>query len=549
MVRPMQGTISRGALAVACAAALAGVTACKSSNEPDPLTSPVKKPNEGDGKGPQVGGLVRIPSNEPRFANPILEPRFSVANALMFEGLVGLDGKLEPVPRLAESWEVAPDGKTITFKLQPKAKWHDGQPVTSADVKFTFDAIRATSGATAWKAYMAPVQSVTAPDERTVVVTYAEPYAPALMTWTVGLLPRHRFLVDGKEVDIATSDANLEPIGAGPFKLKRWEAGKRMYLEGHTQWWHALPHLETVELVFGIPDADARKALEQGAVDWARVGDVQQWMEVAHTAAFREQFEVTEAVESRIRLLAWNTQRAPLDDVRVRRALTLALDRDRVIDDVLFGQAQPLAAPMFPTMFAYDTTLAPLPHDPAAARALLDEVVPAASGKRFQLEVIAVESLKGPATDATMAIFRRDASALGIELTLTILPSKEYYDRIARRDYDAVYFGWLPDIADPDPSALLHSSQAQAGANYAAYANPKVDQLLEQARRTLDRDARKKTYQELQRILADEQPYTPLYAPYGHYAWTRRLHGVTPRDVGPQAPLPGVAGWWLTKKK
>jgi peptide/nickel transport system substrate-binding protein len=545
----MQGTICRGVIAAVCAVVV-GVTGCKSSDKPDPLTDPVKKPSEGDPRGPQVGGMARIPSNEPRFANPILEPRFSVANSLMFEGLVGLDGKLEPVPRLAESWEVAPDGKTITFKLQPKAKWHDGQPVTSADVAFTFEAIRNTTGATAWKAYMAPVQSVTTPDERTVVVTYAEPYAPALVTWTVGVLPRHRFLdkTTGKPVDIATSDSNLEPVGSGPFKLKRWEAGKRMFLEAHGDWWHAKPHLESVELVFGISDANALDELKQGQLDWARIGDVQAWVGVAHTAEFREQFEATEAVESRIRMIAWNTQRAPLDDVRVRRAMTLLLDRGRVIDDVLFGQAQPLSAPLFPTMFGYDSTIAPLPFDPDEARKLLDDAAPAKGGKRFAIEVLCVESLKGPQTDSMVAIFRRNASALGIDFKLTVLPSGEYYDRILKRDYDAVYFGWLPDIPDPDPSALLHSTQAQAGANYAAYANPKVDQLLEQARRTVDRDARKKAYQELQQILADEQPYTPLYAPYGHYAWTRRLHNVTARDAGPQAPLPGVAGWWLTKR-
>ncbi len=541
-----------GAIAAVVAVVAATSTiACKSSKDAGTATgsqATAKKPGEGAAAGPQVGGMARLPSNEPRFANPILEPRFSVANNLMFEGLVGLDGKGDPVPRLAESWEISPDGKTITFKLQPKAKWHDGLPVTAADVKFTWEAIRDTAAASVWKSYMAPVQDVTAPDERTVVVTYGEPYAPALVTWTVGLLPRHRFLKDGAVVDIATSDANLEPIGAGPFKMKRWEAGKRMFLEAHSQWWHALPHLENIELVFGVSDVNALDELKQGRVDWARIGDVQAWMGMAHTAEFLDAFEVTEAVESRIRLIAWNTQRAPFDDVRVRRAMTLALDRGRVIDDVLFGQAQPLSAPLFPTMFGYDATIAPLPHDPEAAKALLDAAAPLKSGKRFGFEILAVDSLKGPAMDQAMAIFRRDASALGIDLRLTVLSSRDYYDRIARRDYDAVYFGWLPDIPDPDPSALLHSTQAQAGANYAAYKNAKVDQLLERGRRTVDRAARKKTYQELQQILADEQPYTPLYAPYGRYAWSRRLHGVTARDLGAQAPLPGVAAWWLTKR-
>jgi peptide/nickel transport system substrate-binding protein len=199
-------------------------------------------------------------------------------------------------------------------------------------------------------------------------------------------------------------------------------------------------------------------------------------------------------------------------------------------------------------MFGHDPSLAPLPFDLAAARRLLAEAAPAGpDGVRLRLEVLAPDSLRGPATDGMFAIFRRDLASVGVELKLTVLPAADYYARVARRDYDAVYFGWLPDIPDPDPAALVHSSQAQAGANYAALASPEVDALVERARRTIDRDARKALYGELARLLVAEMPYTPLFAPVGRYAWTRRLHGVTPRDVGPQAPLPSVAAWWIEK--
>ncbi|MCA9676919.1 MAG: hypothetical protein KC464_17930 [Myxococcales bacterium] len=519
---------------------------CKSSDKPDPLTDPVKKPQEG--KGPHRGGMVRLATNEPKFVNPVLEPRFTLANELIFEGLVGLDAKLEPVKRLAESWEISPDGKTITFKLRDGVLWHDGEKFTSADVAFTFEAIRATPAASTWRAYMAPVQSLATPDERTVVVTYAEPYAPALVTWTVGILPKHLFVdKDGAPIDITTAQANTEPVGTGPFKLSRWELGKRMYLEANERWWYRKPNLDGVELVFGVGEADALEELRHGRLDLARIGDVQQWMTVGMTGEFRDDFEASEAVESRIRLLAWNTQRTPFDKAEVRKALTLALDRKRVIEDVLLGQAQALSAPLFPNMFGYDPSVAPLPYDPAAAKTLLDAAAPLKGGKRFSVDVISVESLKGPTADGMAAIFRHDLEQVGVDFKLTFLPAKEYYERIAKRDYDGVYFGWLPDIPDPDPSALLHSSQAKLGANYAAYANPDVDILVEQARRTLDRDERRKAYEGLQRILADELPYTPLFAPYGHYAWSRTLHGVNPRDVTPQAPLPGIAAWWLTK--
>ena len=488
--------------------------------------------------------MVRIPSNEPKYLNPILESRFVPANDLIFEGLVGMDAKGEPVPRLATSWEISPDGKTITFKLRDNVRWHDGEKFTSADVAFTLEAIRATSAATVWKAYMAPVMELSTPDDRTVVVKYADAYAPALVTWTVGILPKHRFA--GPD-DLSTAQANTEPVGTGPFKYTRWELGKALYLEQNPKWWQKRPHLDGIQFVFGTPDGGMLEALRRDQLDWARIGDPDKWLSVAQTPEFVEQFETSDTVESRIRVIAWNTQRAKLDDKRVRQALTYALDRPRVITDVLYGQAQPLAAPLFPTMFGHDPSVAPLPFDLAKAKELLDAAAPPKDGKRLSLDVIMIETLKSAATDSMEAIFKRDLASLGIDFKLTPLGTKEYYERINRRDYDGVYFGWLPDIPDPDPSALLHSSQAQSGANFAAYSNAEVDKLLEDAVHKVNRDERRPLYEQLERMLVEEMPYTPLYAPYSHYAWTRKLHGVTTKDVAPTPPLPGVAGWWMSK--
>jgi peptide/nickel transport system substrate-binding protein len=536
----------RPTLALAAIAALFAAASCKSDEQSKQGNA---KPTDGAAAASlQKGGMVRIPSNEPKYLNPILEPRFVPANDLIFEGLVGLDAKGDPVPRLAASWDLSADGRTITFKLRDGVKWHDGAKFTSDDVAFTLEAIRSTAAATVWKAYMAPVQTLTTPDDRTVVVTYAEAYAPALVTWTVGILPKHIFASTDGAVDLTSAHANLEPVGTGPFKYTRWELGKALYLESNKDWWQKQPHLDGIQFVFGTAEVDMLEALRRDQLDWAKIGDVDAWLSIAQTGDFHEQFETSEVVESRIRLIAWNTQRDRLSDKRVRVALTYALDRNRLITDVLFGQAQALPAPLFPTMFGHDPSVAPLPFDLDKAKALLDEAAPAKAGKRFSIELIAVETLKSPTTDSMMSIFKRDLATLGIELRLTTLPSKEYYERIARRDYDGVYFGWLPDIPDPDPAALLHSSQAQSGANFAAYSNPAVDKLIEDARRTMDRDARRKLYEQLERMLVEEMPYTPLYAPYGHYAWSRRLHGVTTKDVAPTPPLPGVAGWWLSKK-
>lgn len=538
-----------GRIGCAGLVALACVGACKGSGKSGggAASATVAAP---EADGPQRGGHVKLPSNEPRYTNPILETRFDMASGLIFEGLVGVDAKYDPVKRLAESWTMSDDGKVITFKLRAGAVWSDGEKVTSQDVAFTFAAVRSTTASTVWKGYMAPVKNIETPDDATVVVTYAEPYAPALITWTMPILPKHVY----GQGELTQSPGNTAPVGSGPFKLTRWEPGKRMLLEANDKWWYGRPNLDSIELVFGLSDAEMLDALRRGDIDWAPIRNVEDWNTV-QAGDFRADYEVSDVVESVIRLIAWNTQKAPLDDKRVRQALTLAMNRPRVIDDVLLGQAQALSGPFFPTMFGADPSIAPWPFDLDKAKKLLADAAAAAKppagkdkNKRLTLDIIAIESQRGPIADQTFAIFKHDLDTIGVDVKLELLPSRDYFDRLAKRDYDGDYFGWLPDIPDPDPYALLHSSQIGTGPNYAAYANPEVDKLLDQARRTLKKEDRKALYAKIHAIVADELPYTPLYAPFGHYAWSRRLRGVNPRDLGPQMLFPGVARWWVTQK-
>ncbi len=496
----------------------------------------------GQDTGPQDGGYIKLSTPEPRYLNPVLETRLEKANMLIFEGLVGLDARLEPVPRLAEKWEQSEDGKVITFHLRKGVSWHDGKPFTSQDVAFTWEAIQKTQATTLWKAYMSAVDGLETPDEHTVVVKYRYPYAPALSSWVVGILPKHIYGDD----KLTASAGNSEPVGTGPYKLARWEKGKRLILQANQKWWNGRPHVDTIELLILDPGTSAIDALSDGQVDFMRVEDTGQWLDRAQTPEFRERFELSDVIESRIRLIAWNTQKAPLDDKRVRQALTMALDRERIIEDVLLSQARPLSAPFFPNMFGANPALAPHPFDLARATRLLDQAKqPIKDGKRFAIELMALESQRGSVGDDTLAIFRKDLHALGIDITMTFVSTQEFYKRINARDFDGVYFAWLPDIPDPDPYSLLHSSMIGVGANFAHFVSPDVDELLDKARAVADRNERKELYHQVHAILHDEMPYTPLYAPYGHYAWNRRMRGVNPSDITMQSRFPGLPRWWV----
>ena len=510
--------------------------------QPEDMTAPVSQPVAASDT-PQRRGSLKLPSQEPRYLNPVLETRLEKANMLVFEGLVGLNERLEPVPRLAKSWEQSPDGKVITFRLRKEVKWHDGKPFTADDVAFTYGAIQGSNAPTLWRAYMSAVETLETPDPHTVVVKYRYPYAPALSTWIVGILPKHVY----GERALTQSPANQEPVGTGPYKLLRWEVGKRLVFGANPGWWNGRAYIDTIELVVDTPESI--DALAEGQIDFANIEDIENWLGRAQMSDFRERFEVSDVIEASIQLVAWNLQKSPLDNRRVRQALTMALDRSRAIDDVLLGQARPLSGPFFPTMFGADPRLAPQAFDLEAAGKLLDQAGhPLKNGKRFRINMIALESQRGPVVDGVMAIFRSDLAQLGIDLGLELVSSRDFFQRIAERKFDALYFTRWPDIPDPDPYSLLHSSMIGIGANFPGYANPDVDRLLDQARATADRKERRALYHKVHRIVFDDLPYTPLFAPYGHYAWNHRVRSVSSGDVGSLPRFPGVARWWIAAR-
>ncbi|MCP4446716.1 MAG: hypothetical protein GY811_15420 [Myxococcales bacterium] len=485
-----------------------------------------------------AGGNVKLASNEPRFLNPVLETRFDRANILIFEGLVGFDGTLEPVPRLAESWEQSNGGKTITFRLRKGVKWSDGTDFTSKDVAFTVAQIRNPQLHTLWRTYFSGIESVNTPDDLTVVVNYSTPYAPALVSWSVGILPAHKFT----DTDFASAPANMEPVGTGPFKLSRWEQGGRMLLSRNDKWWNGQAGLGSIELIFGIDDKLG--ALKAGKLDFANIPDIGQWASEAQLPEFLDMFEQTTSVESIFRLIAWNGAKAPFSTSEVRQALTHALNRERVVEDVLLGEGQLLSAPFFANMYGADSSVAPRAFDLEIADAMLTEAgLKKTDGERFALDLITLTSQKIPLNAEMFAIFKHDLAQLGIGLTVSYLTPVEFEERHVSGNFDAAFFGWLRDIPDPDPSALLHSAQVEGGQNFARYKNEKVDGWLEEAVSTSDRVQRKILYAKVHAQVHADMPYTVLYAPHSHFAWSRALRRIHPADVSAQTRFPGISRW------
>jgi peptide/nickel transport system substrate-binding protein len=491
--------------------------------------------------GPKKGGYVVVTSPEPRTLNPIYSAAFNAAEPLIFEGLVGLDARTEPVPVLAEKWERSGDGKVLTFTLRKDVAWHDGKPFSAEDVVFTIDTIR--KGRTLWAAYLASVEKVETPDPRTVVVTYREPYGPDVASFVFGIIPKHVF----EDKDVETHPANNSPVGTGPFKFMRWSSRKNMLLAANDGYWAGRPNIDQIEIVFDVRQRDQLRLLRENKLDFTEITEPADWSGELRTPEFLERFEANVVDETVLQMVAWNTQRKPFDDKRVRVALTHALDRPRVIEDVLGGAARPVSGPFFPTLWGADPNIAPWPFDLARAAQLLDEAkLPLKDKHRFPVELLVEDRFRGSSMyDQMLAIFRNDLEKIGVDLRVQYIPRSEVVGRLQLHEFDAVLFRWSADIPDPDPYALLHSSQVNGGENYVGWVNADADRLLEEGRRSQDRAKRKESYYALHKIVHEEMPFTFMWAPQRYYAWSRRVHGVSPLDLSALPRWPGVARWWV----
>lgn len=305
-----------------------------------------------------------------RLEPPHLDPTAGAAAAIdeityanVFEGLTRIDAQGNVVPGLAERWEVSEDGLTYTFHLRRGVRFHDGTSFDAADVQFTLERARAPDSTNAQKGYFEPIETVTTPDPHTVVVRLRRP--DGLFLFNMG---------QGDAVIVApeSADTNRQrPIGTGPFRFVRWVTGDRVVLERNPDYWDpARPRLDQVTFrIIGDPAAQVA-ALLAGDVHAFPIIDA---LEAMGRFTGEPQFAVLQGTTEGETILAFNHRRKPFDDVRVRRAIAHAINRQEVIDGAMFGYGVPIGSHFAPHRAGYVDLTGLYPHDPERARALLAE--------------------------------------------------------------------------------------------------------------------------------------------------------------------------------
>ena len=529
--------------------------------------------------------VVRLEA-EPDSLNPVIHTAsnasyamYGANNSQIFEFLLGYDPDNKwtlTKPLLAEGMPVVSDDHlTYTFVLRDGVKWHDGQPVTPEDVLFTFKATACPlTDAAPSRSYMSDIADIQI-EGRSMKFLMKKPNSFNVINIgnTVPVMPKHVFdpegLLDklsykdmlgpkGKDANAKkfadafnASPSNRAPIGTGPYKFEKWDTGRELVLVRNDNYWGTKPRLDKIVYRFITDYTAALTALKSGEIDaMPRMLPIQ-FAQQTSGSEFERQFTKTKYSIPSVFYIMWNNERPFFKDKRVRQAMTMLLDRQKIVDTIRFGIGSLAVGPITPGNADFNSDIKAWPYDPKRAAELLDEAgwkdhdgdgIRDKDGVKFKFEFL------GPNGSTLFPqlspILREELKKVGIEMTERVIEFNVMLESLKDHKYDASTLGTTSDLV-VDPFQVWHSSSAvNRGSNYASFKNPESDKLLEEARQEFDLEKRKQIYWKWQEIIHEEQPYTYLYYGQEPAAYSNRFQGV---QWIPPRPGYDLQSWWTPK--
>jgi peptide/nickel transport system substrate-binding protein len=515
--------------------------------------------------GVHTEGLIGTPVR----LNPVLDSYNQVdrdVDRLIYSGLIKFDSRGDPEPDLASEWAVSADGKTYTVALREDATWHDGQPVTTADVIYTFSKFQDDDypGPSDLHDFWKQIKMVKL-DDHTIQFQLPEPFAPFLDYLSVGLLPDH--LLRGVVVtDLIDHPFNLHPIGTGPFTFDRFltDNGRitGVTLNAFDGYYGKVAYLSRVEFRYFNSDTAAYTALQAGDVE--AISEVSP--DTLPDILAQPTLNVHTARLPQTQLIYLNLkddERAFFQDKGVRQALELAINRQSIVDRVLKGEGVVATGPILPGNWAYSAELQPIPFDPNRAAALLDDAgwqlpagaTPGGEGYvRAKDDVELAFTMKYPDTPQSTQIANMVQTYwanIGVRVDLEPDSADNILQSLNDRDYEAALAEInLSRYPDPDPYPFWHDSQAESGQNYSGLVDRNIGIWLEQARTTTDRARRAQLYQSFQHRFQDQVPALLLFHPVYTYAISAEVRGVTMGPIlDPSDRFANIVDWFLLARR
>jgi peptide/nickel transport system substrate-binding protein len=480
--------------------------------------------------------LVDSSIGEPTTLNPVLasDSASSAITGLVFNGLVRYDRNLRLEGDLAKSWDISSDSKVITFHLRKGVLWQDGVEFTSSDVKFTYDKFMDPSVKTAYRSQFELVKNIETPDKYTVKVFYSEPFAPALESWGMPVIPEH--ILKGQDINI--SPFNRRPVGTGPYIFKSWTANQDIELAANKNYYEGEPYISRYMYRI-IPDESVQfMNLEAGNIDMMTLTP-DMYVNKSLDESFNGSYNRYNYTGPQYVYIGYNLENPLFKSEKVRQALSYAINRDDIIKNVMLNLAKPVTGPFIPGSWAYNGSVKGYGYDLKKSAQLLKQdgwvKQPDGfiykNGVRFTFTIYTNQGNKPREEIATIA--QQQWGLLGIDVKIRILAWNILLTQfIDKKKFDAVVMAWSLS-RDPDCFDIWHSSKTKEGEfNFISYKNPEVDALLVRARTTFDFNTRRICYRRIHEILSADAPYTFLYTPDILEAVHRRIHGIVPAPAG-----------------
>jgi peptide/nickel transport system substrate-binding protein len=476
------------------------------------------------------GMLLLSLGGELSVINPILssDSTSSAIEGVIFSGMVKLDKNLDFQPDLARAWKVSKNGLKWTFYLRKDVKWHDGTPFTAEDVKFTFDTIMDPKINSVRRGdYFIEDKPIAFKvlDKYTIQAILPKPFSPFLVSAAMSIIPKH--VLEGKTADMGFF--NSHPIGTGPFVYVEYKTGDHVLVRRNPEYYGGSPLLS--EILFKIvPDENtALVALMTGDIDSTGI-PAKDYRPMKGIALYKYDALL-------YTYLGFNLKSPKFKDVRVRQALSYAVNRKQLINLIFKGYASPAYSPSAPVSWAYSDDVSKYGQDTVKAKQLLKEA--SAEGLEFTLLV----NHGNKDREKGAAILQQQFKHIGVKMNIRVLEWSSLLKVINSpndpKDFDAVLIGWSTGI-DPDSYSIWHSSQYPRGLNFIGYSNKRVDSLLEQGRTEIEKDVRKKIYAKMYKQITADAPYIFLWYP-------QVLSGVRTRVGGLSEP--GPAGLFVDMEK
>ena len=508
---------------------------------------------------PTYGGTLRLADyTKPAILNPILtnETISTTLIGLIFNGLVKLNDKVEPVPDLAESWDISNDGKTYTFHLRKGVKFHDGKEFTSDDCLFTYQLMVNPEINSPWRSNYNLVERFEAPDKWTFKVILKQPSSPFLTrTMDKEIVPRH--ILEG--ANLRDTPFNSHPIGTGPFKFLKWDDNGTITLDANPDYFEGMPHLEKIVAYSNYKNLEHIYVhFLKGEVDWIRDMRLDDYRLIKSDTGFRTFVFIANIYYA----LAYNLNDPLLKDKRFRQALAMCIDIDKMIKrvdrgygDKADGVGVRATGPFHPNSWAFNKAVQPIPYKPREALRILKELgyedrdgdgFLDKDGKELSIKILV--DARDERMQRVFMSLHQNLYEIGMKLEPEVYDNdmklrEEFLDKGKFQTYLMIF----QYAGDPDAASKYWSSKQLIAEKWWGYSNPEVDKLFDSGRVELVQTKRKEIYQKVHNLIYEDQPALFLYSPFVFYGVSARFGGI--KRCASYMPMWMVKDWYEIETK